>query len=142
MSQNEFIQIGKRKIGPDFEPLVIFELGINHNGSLNLNPSSVFCKPLVTKNNLIKIKSAATGFMLFTKKALKRIQKDVKTFYLPGDNKEQVLLYNYFDCCVVDNDYLTEDYYFSYLYRKNGGEIWADKRISLKHHGTHCYGSL
>lgn len=35
MSQNEFIQIGKRKIGPDFEPLVIFELGINHNGSLN-----------------------------------------------------------------------------------------------------------
>lgn len=35
MSQSEFIQIGKRKIGPNFKPLVIFELGINHNGSLN-----------------------------------------------------------------------------------------------------------
>ena len=34
MSQNEFIQIGKRKIGPNFKPLVIFELGINHNGNL------------------------------------------------------------------------------------------------------------
>ena len=34
MSQNEFIQIGNRKIGPKFKPLVIFELGINHNGNL------------------------------------------------------------------------------------------------------------
>lgn len=29
-----FIQIGKRKIGPDFPPLVIAEIGINHEGSL------------------------------------------------------------------------------------------------------------
>lgn len=36
MSQSEFIQIGKRKIGPNFKPLVIFELGINHNGDLKL----------------------------------------------------------------------------------------------------------
>ena len=34
MSQSEFIQIGKRKIGPSYKPLVIFELGINHNGNL------------------------------------------------------------------------------------------------------------
>lgn len=33
--EGEFIQIGKRKIGPSHKPLVIFELGINHNGSLN-----------------------------------------------------------------------------------------------------------
>jgi N-acetylneuraminate synthase len=31
-----FIKISNRKIGPDFKPLVIFELGINHNGSLRL----------------------------------------------------------------------------------------------------------
>ncbi len=30
----EYLQIGKRKIGPRFKPLVIFELGINHNGNL------------------------------------------------------------------------------------------------------------
>ena len=34
MNQGEFIQIGKRKIGPRFKPIVIFELGINHNGNL------------------------------------------------------------------------------------------------------------
>ena len=36
MKNKNFIKIGKRKIGPEFKPLVIFELGINHNGSLKL----------------------------------------------------------------------------------------------------------
>lgn len=36
MNELNFIKIGNRKIGPNFRPLVIFELGINHNGSLNL----------------------------------------------------------------------------------------------------------
>jgi N-acetylneuraminate synthase len=36
MKQQNFITIGNRKIGTSFKPLVIFELGINHNGSLKL----------------------------------------------------------------------------------------------------------
>jgi len=36
VSKLNFIKIGNRKIGPNFRPLVIFELGINHNGSLKL----------------------------------------------------------------------------------------------------------
>jgi N-acetylneuraminate synthase len=36
MKQQNFIKIGNRKIGTSFKPLVIFELGINHNGSLKL----------------------------------------------------------------------------------------------------------
>ena len=36
MNKINFIKIGTRKIGPNFRPLVIFELGINHNGSLKL----------------------------------------------------------------------------------------------------------
>jgi N-acetylneuraminate synthase len=32
----KFLKIGNRKIGLDYRPLVIFELGINHNGSLKL----------------------------------------------------------------------------------------------------------
>ena len=36
MNKLNFIKIGNRKIGPNFRPLVIFELGINHNGSLKL----------------------------------------------------------------------------------------------------------
>ena len=36
MKELNFIKIGNRKIGSSFRPLVIFELGINHNGSLKL----------------------------------------------------------------------------------------------------------
>tara|TARA_X000000950_G_C13893120_1_gene651702 strand:- start:1798 stop:2844 length:1047 start_codon:yes stop_codon:yes gene_type:complete len=36
MGNLKFLKIGKRKIGPKFKPLVIFELGINHNGNLKL----------------------------------------------------------------------------------------------------------
>jgi sialic acid synthase SpsE len=34
--KKNFIQIGSRKIGPDYPPLVIAEIGINHNGSLDV----------------------------------------------------------------------------------------------------------
>lgn len=36
MKELNFIKIGNRKIGSSFRPLIIFELGINHNGSLKL----------------------------------------------------------------------------------------------------------
>ena len=36
MKKNNFIQIGDRKIGVDYPPLVIAEIGINHEGSLKV----------------------------------------------------------------------------------------------------------
>lgn len=93
-------------------------------------------------NNLIKIKYAATGFMLLKRAALERIKDDVDSFFLPGGNGEPILLHNYWDCKVVDHDYLTEDFHFSYLFNKNGGKIYADKSINLKHIGPHIYGEL
>ncbi len=32
----QYIKIGKRVIGKDKEPIVVSEIGINHNGSLDL----------------------------------------------------------------------------------------------------------
>ena len=96
----------------------------------------------ILDDNLIKIKYAATGFMLLKRAALERIKDDVDSFFLPGGNGEPILLHNYWDCKVVDHDYLTEDFHFSYLFNKNGGKIYADKSINLKHIGPHIYGEL
>ena len=112
------------------------------NNVLTLNPSSVYDIPITTEGDLVKLKSAATGFMLLKRSALEKIKKDVEIFYLPGSNGERIKLYNFFDCKVVDEDYLTEDYYFSYLFIKNGGDIFADTTIKLTHMGTHEYGTL
>ncbi len=109
---------------------------------LKLLPSSVIEEPVEKKNNLIRIKHGATGFMLLKRSALEKIKNDVETFILPGSKGEPITLHNYFDCKVVDNDYLTEDYYFSYLFNKNGGQIYADNTIQLLHIGPHKYGEL
>ena len=107
----------------------------------NLQSSSQPKMPIEINNNLFEIKYAATGFMLLNKNALQRIKKDVDYFYLPDGTSENksVKVYNFFDCNVIDNNYLTEDYYFSHLFTKNGGKIYADCRIKLKHCGTHEY---
>ncbi|MBI96700.1 hypothetical protein CL656_06115 [bacterium] len=113
------------------------------NGKLLLLPSSGIFKPQTKiKPNLIKIKYAATGFMLLKREALERIKHEVETFILPGSDGEKITLHNYFDCKVIGDEYLTEDYYFSYLFNKNGGEIYADETIKLKHIGPHKYGEL
>ena len=48
-----FIKIGKRKIGSNFRPLVIFELGINHNGSLKL-AKKIVDKAIIAGAEIIK----------------------------------------------------------------------------------------
>ena len=115
-----------------------------NNDKLKIDPSSSIDysnNEILPNENLISINRAATGFMLLTKSALSRIENDIDRFFLPMDDK-LVMVYNYFDCNVVEHNYLTEDYYFSYLFKKNGGAIYADKRIVLGHIGPHIYGSL
>ena len=88
------------------------------------------------------MKYAATGVMLIERKGLERIKEMVETFELPDSNGNQIEVKNYFDCKVVGKEYLTEDYYFSYLLNQNGGEIFADSTIMLRHIGFHEYGEL
>lgn len=110
---------------------------------LVLDPSSVLGElGEERKEELVRVKYGATGFMLLARNALERIKEKVDTFYLPGSKGKEIKLYNFFDCKVVNHDYLTEDYYFSHLFNESRGEIYADMTINLKHMGTHEYGSL
>lgn len=110
-----------------------------YDSDYNLNPSSKIKSNNIV-NNLIEIEHAATGFMLLTKSAFEKVKHEVETFNLPdGTSNKMIKVYNFFDCNVVNEDYLTEDYYFSHLFNKNGGKIYADVRICLKHLGTHEY---
>ena len=54
------------------------------------------------------------------------------------DNTPQ---YDFFQTGVMDIDkksrYLSEDYFFCYLWKKLGGEIWSDLAAPLSHFGSH-----
>ena len=90
----------------------------------------------------MEIKFAATGFMLISREALLELAPHVETYAYPFMGNRAAVFHNFFDCAVVDNDYLTEDYHFSHLLRKNGQQIFADMRIQLKHIGPETYGTF
>jgi len=112
------------------------------NNNLTVNPSSVIKQPIIEDGNLIELEYAATGFMLIKRSALEKLKPSVEQFHMPTNRDPNKQIYNFFDCNVVNNSYLTEDYYFSHLLTNIGEKIYADKTISLTHIGTHEYGTL
>jgi hypothetical protein len=45
----------------------------------------------------------------------------------------------YFDTAVRENRYYSEDWTFCENWRDLGGQVWVDKRILLRHVGTHTF---
>ena len=45
----------------------------------------------------------------------------------------------YFDTAVRENRYYSEDWTFCENWRDIGGQVWVDKRILLRHVGTHTF---
>jgi hypothetical protein len=96
---------------------------------------------------LIKVKFGTTGFMLLKRDVLTQMVSayphlqytNQKTCQLHNIDHDK--LYLFFDC-IKDpgsNDYLSEDYSFSYLWRKLGGEIWVDMDSKLSHWGNYQF---
>ena len=113
----------------------------------NVNYNS---KEVKIKNNLTQVKHVATGFMMIQRNVLEKMTKSYSStkytddinFLNPDENK---YAYALFDCGVVDDHYLSEDWMFCNRWTLINGEIWIDISINLTHTGTHdfkgCYMS-
>ena len=87
---------------------------------------------------LIELEYGATGFMLIERDVITKLQQHVDSYKHPEQQDKRI--HDLFNCRVVDGDYLTEDYYFCYLWKeKCGGTIWADISICLNHEGWHSF---
>lgn len=107
-------------------------------------------KIVTIENNLTKVKHIATGFMLIQRGAIEKMCEyypetkytDDVNFLTPDENKYAHAL---FDCGVVDDHYLSEDWMFCNRWSSHGGELWIDITINLTHTGIHdfkgCYMS-
>lgn len=98
--------------------------------------------------NLTKVRHLATGFMMLKRETIEQMSKafpqtkytDDISFLAP---LEQKYAYALFDCAVVDDHYLSEDWLFCDRWSKMGGNIYIDVSISLSHTGIEDYnGSL
>ena len=105
-------------------------------------------KEVKIKNNLTQVKHVATGFMMIQRNVIEKMTTsyhstkytDDINFLNPDENK---YAYALFDCGVVDDHYLSEDWMFCNRWTLINGEIWIDISINLTHTGIHdfkgCY---
>lgn len=92
------------------------------------------------------VKDAATGMMLVKREVfLKLIDYYPDRKYIPSRHESGIKLNNTYDFFSVgafskeDRTYLSEDYYFSRLWQKSGGQIWADLFSPLTHTGSYNF---
>jgi hypothetical protein len=94
-------------------------------------------------NDLIEVSETGTGFMLISKELILKIIESNKIKFYKSDigvhsNNKQI--YDFFQCAVLVERYLSEDYFFCNLAKEFGSHIYIDPRIRLTHWGTYVYG--
>lgn len=100
-------------------------------------------------NGFAKVKEAATGMMLIKKEVIKTMQKKFPERKYESDQNINGKTFNSDNCYdlfavgIYDKNeekrYLSEDYYFSKLWRECEGEIWADCAMPLTHFGNYDF---
>jgi len=96
------------------------------------------------ERNLTQVKHIATGFMMIQRSVIEKMSNayastkytDDVSFLIPEENK---FAYALFDCGVVDDHYLSEDWMFCNRWSTLGGELWIDVTINLTHTGIHDF---
>ena len=99
------------------------------------------------KDNILKVKHIATGFMMIKRHVIESMIKafpstkytDDVNFLTPDENK---YAYALFDCSVENGTYCSEDWVFCNRWRNMGGNIFVDVTITLTHTGIEDYKGL
>jgi len=96
---------------------------------------------------LIEVRHGGTGFMLIKRRVFEILKQYVPTYrtssFKDPETGEYVkpLTHEYFTTSIDSSGaLLSEDYHFCELWRKYGGQIYANPFIKLEHVGTYVFG--
>lgn len=91
----------------------------------------------------IRIRDAATGFMMIRKSVIERMMAAHPELQYEGTAsltpEEDRFAFALFDVFVHGRRLLSEDYGFCHRWRALGGSIWLEPSIKLDHHGSYAY---
>lgn len=96
---------------------------------------------IATQNGLVKLKDAATGFMLIKREVIEKMIAEYPDLYfnndLSMDPEFAKWTYLFFDAMHEPETkrYLSEDYAFCRRWQNIGGEVWLDPIVNLDHVG-------
>lgn len=102
------------------------------DGSLEVKSDDTGCMAIL---------DAPTGFMLLSREVLIAMAAEhPETAYRSDhpDNRGE-LIHALFDCAIVNQRYLSEDYLFSRRWQRMGGTCWLYLPAKLSHIGTYVY---
>jgi hypothetical protein len=81
------------------------------------------------------VEIAGTGFLRIHRKVFEKMRPGMAAHYTNHGNDE----WDFFPVGVVNNEYLSEDWYFCDKARQLGFKIMLDSRIQLRHEGVAIY---
>jgi hypothetical protein len=98
----------------------------------------------VTMGDLVEVSTLGTGFMMVKRHVIEQLinlHPELKYRDNIGIGAQyEPLMYGLFDTMIdKDDNYLSEDWTFCYLWRMAGGKVFADTGIKLDHTGYHKY---
>ena len=103
-------------------------------------------KVLLDENGLVEVLHGGTGFMLIHRSVFKTLRFKVPTYRVslvtnPKNGQFLApLTREFFGISTTPEGLLlSEDYHFCELWKKEGGKIYADPTIELRHVGQHVY---
>lgn len=94
---------------------------------------------------IIKVSEAGTGMMLIHRSVFGILKEKFPENYYVSDDSRDVLANNkkemhaFFRTALVDNRYLSEDYYFCHKWREAGGDVWLFPWAQCTHYGTYGF---
>ncbi len=98
---------------------------------------------LIKEGNFIKVKHAATGFMMIKREIVEKLcKKHTELEIISDDLSSKDKTYCGLFCCMIkDKQYLSEDYSFCERVNDIGGEVWINTSHNLSHIGRYVFNS-
>jgi hypothetical protein len=114
--------------------------------SKSVNYASNFKKDGEVNNALVEVLDAPTGFMLIARPVFIKLVNEYPEIKYTNDIQAYKLyeykghMYDFFQSCVIEGRYLSEDYGFCRLYQKiENSKIFIDFSVQLVHIGQFYY---
>lgn len=102
-------------------------------------------EPETKMAHVIKVSEAGTGLMLVHRSVFTKMKEAYPENYYVSDHSRDILsgtkkeMHAFFRTAIVDNRYLSEDYYFCHKWREIGGDVWLFPWAQTAHYGTYGF---
>lgn len=108
----------------------------------NLSPEQLASARWEVRDGAIEAQDVGTGFQLVSRRALYRLMAAHPELRYTSRGQDDLghPLWALYDCAIVDDNYLSEDYMFCRRWQELGGKVYIHVPSTYRHWGTHGYG--